>query len=115
MGALETHDLNNEHVRMIMEMLSYFRHYYVLPVLLNCFNSCGSLFINTGGSDYNFTTQSFTMRPGERRCTSIEILDDVIMEQTREYIRVRLSTSISSSISSTYSYANIYIQDNDGE
>ena len=67
----------------------------------------------TGGIDYNFTTQSLTMHSGERRCTSIEILDDAIVEQTTERVSVRFRTSPSYG-AAAYHYVHIYIQDNDG-
>ena len=67
--------------------------------------------IITGGSDYNFTTQNFTMYSGDRRCTSIEILDDLIVEQYTEYARVQFRTIPSAAVNS---YVYIYIQDNDG-
>lgn len=71
--------------------------------------------IISGGSDYNFRTQNFTIYSGERRCVSIEILDDVIVEQNTEYIRVRFRISPADPNVASLYYAYIYIQDNDGE
>ena len=52
------------------------------------------------------------MYSGEKRCTSIEILDDAIVEKNTENIRVQFMTSpFSASLSDAY----IWIQDNDGE
>ena len=51
------------------------------------------------------------MHSDERRCTSIEILDDAIVEQTTEHVLVLFSTT---PYSAANSYLYIYIQDNDG-
>jgi len=62
----------------------------------------------TGGSDYIGTTQTFVVNSGERRCITIEILDDSDVE-SQEYLSVELiaqSFSVRSSLS-------IYITDND--
>ena len=70
--------------------------------------------IVTGGSDYNFTRQSFLLHSGERRCTSIEILDDAIVEQNVEWVRVQFWTTPGNTVTNRY-YTDIYIRDNDGE
>jgi len=69
--------------------------------------------IVTGGSDYNFTRESFLLHSGERRCTSIEILDDTIVEQNIERVTVGFWTT--PGITVTYRNTHIYIRDNDGE
>ena len=75
-------------------------------------NLCGSIFSITGGSDYNLTTQSFLLHSGQRRCISVEILDDTMVEQNTERVTLRIGFRSSYSF---YYYADIYIQDNDGE
>ena len=69
--------------------------------------------IVTGGSDYNFTRESFLLQSGERRCTSIEILDDTIVEQNIERVTVGFWTTPGNTV--TNRYTRIYIRDNDGE
>ena len=84
-----------------------------------CCNVCFQYFllqvpiqmIISGGRDYSFTTQSFLLHSGERRCTSIQILDDTIVEQSTESVTVWLRTRPSYGNAAT----TIYIQDNDGE
>ena len=88
-----------------------------------CCNVCFQYFllqvpiqmIISGGSDYSFTTQNFLLHSGERRCTSIQILDDTIVEQSTEYVTVRLRTRPSYGNAATYYYTTINIQDNEGE
>ena len=50
------------------------------------------------------------MNSGERRCTSIEILDDAIVEQTRERFTENIRVQFRSD-----AYVDIFIRDNDGE
>lgn len=88
---------------------------YSQHLLLQKGNLCGLLFIIIGGSDYNFTIQSFLIYSGGRSCISIEILDDTIVEQATEYVVVRFRTSPSHGNAATYHYTYIYIQDNDGK
>ena len=64
----------------------------------------------TDGSDYRGSTQIFVVHSGERRCITIEILDDSDVER-QESLRVRLTVESFSVYSSLY----IYITDNDGK
>ena len=61
------------------------------------------------GRDYIGATQTFVVNSGERRCITIEVLDDSDVE-SQESLRVRL-TAQSFSVRSSL---NIYITDNDG-
>ena len=63
----------------------------------------------TDGSDYRGATQTFVVNSGERRCITIEILDDSVVE-SQERLRVRLTAR---SFSVQYSSCYIYITDND--
>ena len=90
-------------------------HAAVIGMYFQHFSLQTCVVIITGGSDYSFTTQSFLLHSGERRCTSIEILDDTIVEQNTEYVEVQLETRPSYGNAATYYYTTIYIQDNDGE
>jgi len=71
--------------------------------------------IISGGSDYSFATQSFLLHSGERRCVSIEIVDDTIVEQHTESVRVQFRTRPSYGNAATYYNTIISIRDNDGE
>lgn len=98
-----------------MVLLSECCHCYVFSAPLQKGNLCGLLFIIIGGSDYNFTIQSFLIYSGGRSCISIEILDDTIVEQTTEHVVVQFRTSPSHGNAVRYYYTYIYIQDNDGK
>ena len=68
-------------------------------------------FIVAEGRDYSRTVRNFTVKSGERKCITIRILNDAIVESTMEYFRIRLiSTEFPRS-----RYATVYIQDNDGK
>jgi len=64
----------------------------------------------TDGSDYRGSTQTFVVNSGERRCITVEILDDSLVE-SQESLLVYL-TAQSFSVRRSL---NIYITDNDGK
>jgi len=63
------------------------------------------------GRDYIGATQTFVVDSGERRCITIEILDDSDVE-SQEYLCVRLTAQ---SFPVTYRNCYIYITDNDSK
>ena len=66
---------------------------------------------NTDGSDYIGATQTFQVNSGERRCITIEILDDSDLE-SQEKLLVRLTAQ---SLSVLYGSCYVHITDNDSE
>jgi len=107
---------SKSHLSTVMVKVYAYGVAFILLLLLYVFPgiqmSCGSLFFITGGSDYNLETQNFTIYSGERRCISVEILDDTIVEQNTESVILKFRTSPSYALS--YDVV-IYIEDNDGE
>ena len=67
------------------------------------------------GRDYSRTVQAFTISSGERRCITIRILNDTIIESAVEYFQVRLqSTRYLQPYYRQLRHATVYIRDNDG-
>ena len=64
----------------------------------------------TDGSDYRGSTQTFVVNSGERRCITVEILDDSLVE-SQESLWVYLTVESFS----VHDGLIIYITDNDGK
>ena len=93
-------------------MLEYIGHLWYGSGFTVIIFSCNRTYIAiTDGSDYIGATQTYVINSGERRCITIEILDDSDVE-SQEYLLVQLTAQ---SFPVTYRYCYIYITDNDSK